>query len=339
MIQQEDSIVNAETQQKTLTGIQHVKKQPTPAQILSWLPKNATPEQQDSAIQANIKPSGIHWSNMPDTLHLPGQPVGKSWRDVNLPKYYKESFFSNSPWFHPELSGGRLGVAGDPVPYTIAGDNLITGILLSCFILAMVAFAQSHKFIMRQAKNFFYVQHGETTMITETSGELRFQFFLMLQTCLQFSLLFFLYARSVVSDTFIVEQYKVVGFFSGVILVYFLLKLLSYTIANLTFFDKKTNEQWIKSFLFINSVEGLLVFPVVMLVVYFGLALKTAFIYTAIVVILLKLLSLYKTYIIFFRQKGTFLQDILYFCALEVMPLLTLWGVLTAINGYLKINF
>ncbi len=225
------------------------------------------------------------------------------------------------------------------MPYTIAGDNLITGILLSCFILAMVAFAQSHKFIMRQAKNFFYVQHGETTAITETSGEIRFQFFLMLQTCLQFSLLFFLYARSVVSDTFIVEQYKVVGLFSGAILVYFLFKLLAYTIANLTFFDKRANEQWIKSFLFINSVEGLLVFPVVMLVVYFGLALKMAFVYTAIVVILLKLLSLYKTYIIFFRQKGAFLQDILYFCALEVMPLLTLWGVLTAINGYLKINF
>ena len=107
----------------------------------------------------------------------------------------------------------------------------------------------------------------------------------------------------------------------------------------MTFFDKRANEQWIKSFLFINSVEGLLVFPVVMLVVYFGLALKMAFVYTAIVVILLKLLSLYKTYIIFFRQKGAFLQDILYFCALEVMPLLTLWGVLTAINGYLKINF
>ena len=61
-------------------------RQPTPAQVLSWLPRNATPEQQDSAIQANFEPGEIHWSQCPDTLHLPGWPVGKSYRDFSLPQ-------------------------------------------------------------------------------------------------------------------------------------------------------------------------------------------------------------------------------------------------------------
>ena len=43
----------------------------TPKEVLSWLPADATPAQQDSAIQRHIKISEIHWSEQPDTLHLP----------------------------------------------------------------------------------------------------------------------------------------------------------------------------------------------------------------------------------------------------------------------------
>ena len=88
----------------------------TPAEVLSWLPRTATPEQMDSAIQAHIKPSQITWSQCPDTLHLPGWPAGKSYERYSLPQYYKESFFSKDSLFHPELQGGRLGVAGTPMP-------------------------------------------------------------------------------------------------------------------------------------------------------------------------------------------------------------------------------
>lgn len=34
----------------------------TPAEVLSWLPRTATPAQMDSAIRANIKPCKITWS-------------------------------------------------------------------------------------------------------------------------------------------------------------------------------------------------------------------------------------------------------------------------------------
>ena len=123
-------------------------------------------------IRAHVKPCEItHWSGMPDTLHLPGHKAGKSFRDVSLPQYYRESFFSKDSLFHPELRGGRLGVAGDPVPYTVAGDNFITSLLLLCFVLACIAFSKSKHFVFRQAKAFFRVQREGTTVITETSSE------------------------------------------------------------------------------------------------------------------------------------------------------------------------
>ena len=137
---QQDSISH---QQSAVQGgdsavVQH--RPLTPAQVLSWLPRDATPAQQDSAIQAHFKPSEIHWSEHPDTLHLPGHDAGVDLMKSDLPQYYREGFFSKDSMFHPELQGGRYGVAGDPVPYSVRNDNIITSLLLACFIFAVIAF-------------------------------------------------------------------------------------------------------------------------------------------------------------------------------------------------------
>ena len=339
MFQNDSIVVAAANTDGQKSVIRQHAGQPTPHQVLSWLPRDATPEQQDSAIQMHIKPSEIHWSANPDTLHLPGQTKGKSFRDVSLPQYYRESFFSKDSLFHPELPGGRLGVAGDPVPYTIVGDNFIASLLIGCFILAMIAFANLRQFIVHQAKNFFYVPREESFTISETSNALRFQLFLVLQTCLLSSILYFFYTRHLAGDTFNIENYQMIGVYAGIIAVYFLVKAIAYWTCGLVFFEKKKNGQWIKAFLFMISAEGVSLFPLVMLQTYFDLSTESVLIYVSIVIILFKLLSFYKTYTIFFHRSGAFLQIILYFCALEIIPLLALWGVLTMINSYLKINF
>jgi len=311
----------------------------TPKEVLSWLPYDATPEQQDSAIQAHFKPGPIQWSNRPDTLHLPGHTVGKDVRIVNLPLYYRESFFSNSHFYHPELPAGRPGVAGDPLPYTIASDNLLTSLLLACFILGCVAFAQSREFIFRQVKHFFRVRNEGTSEIAETTGEIRFQLFLALQTSLLYAILFFLYLRHLRVETFIAEQFVVIGILTGLVAAYFLLKAFSHWFVGWVFFGKRKNKQWLKSFLFLLSSQGVFLLPLVMLQAYFELSVKSSVIYVVSVLGASKILSFYKIYLIFFRKKGPFLQIFLYFCALEIVPLFALWGVLTIVANYLKINF
>ena len=267
-------------------GQQH--RQPTPAEVLRWLPKDATPEQQDSAIQANIKPSEITWSEQPDTLHLPGQPKGRSWRDVNMPKYYRESYFTGKPFFNPDLFGGRLGVAGDPVP--------------------------------------------------ETSSEFRFQFFLVLQSCLLFSLVYFFYVQTQGVRTFLIDQIQVIGVYVAVMLVYVLVKTAAFSMAGWVFFDRRRNEEWLKSFLFLLAMEGVCVFPIVMLQAYFEMPVQTTLICTMAVLVVFKILALYKSYLIFFRHSGNSLQIFLYFCTLEAIPLVALMGSLDILTGFLKVS-
>ena len=340
--------VEGTTSEETLEGEGVVAVQPVkvekpkhPYQVLQQLPPDATPAQQDSAIQAVFHPELKHLSNRPDTLHLPGHEKGKSINEVNLPQYYRESFFSNNALLHPELNVERYGVAGDPVPYSIRNDDVITGLLLGCFLLIILSFSRLHHFIFRQSKSFFHVPRSENvTVVTETSGEFRFQFFMVALTCLLWALIVFFYTQTNVADTFVLQsQYQLIAIFFGCFLGYFLLKGALYPFLNYIFFDKKKNEQWMKSMLFLSAMEGIILFPLVMLQSYFDISMQSAIIYAAIVLILVKILTIYKCYVIFFRQNGVVLQIILYFCALEIIPMLVLAGFLVMIVDYLKINF
>lgn len=340
---QTDSITASHHQE---AGVQiteeHTGEQPRHAyQVLQELPPDATPAQQDSALQTlyGRQPYAVHAVELDSTSLLNRSNI-KSIEKEDLPQYYRQNFFSADSLFHPELNGGRYGVAGDPVPYTLHGDNMITALLLGCFILAFIAFSKSRRFILRQAKEFFRTPRSGTTEITETTNEFRFQFFLIAQTCLLLSLVTFFYAQEYNGDTFLVSsQYQLIAIFFGVFAGYFIIKLLLYAVVDWVFFSKRENERWIKSFLFMASVEGLAMFPMVISQAYFGLSVRTTVIYTISVAVLARLLSLYKCFSIFFRQRGFFLQIFLYFCALEIIPLLSLCGGLSVLISYLNINF
>jgi hypothetical protein len=105
------------------------------------------------------------------------------------------------------------------------------------------------------------------------------------------------------------------------------------------FFDGKRNGQWMKSLLFVVAAEGLLALPAVVMGPYFDLSIHKIELYFVAMLILVKLLTFYKCFIIFFRQNVVSVQIILYLCALEMLPLLALWRVLDFTANSLKINF
>ena len=311
----------------------------TPAQVLSWLPRSATPAQQDSAIQAHFKPSEIRWSNRPDTLHLPGHDRGHNMLDVNIPQYYREGFFSKDTLFHPELPGGRYGVAGDPRPYTVHADNVLTGMLLSSFLLSVVAFVFVKDFMLRHLKFLVYGSRAVTDQ-KDTGLELQFEIFLNLLAALLLSLLYYFYTLHYIGETFILSsQYYLIGINFLIFVVYYLLRMLLYTMVNNVFFDGKKNGQWIHTLMFIACVECVLFFPIVMMVSYSNISVENIELYFVIALVFVKLLTIYQSYNIFFRTNVVKLQIILYFCALEIVPLLILWGVLDLTANSLKINF
>lgn len=318
----------------------HTGKTRTPYEVLKRLPEDATPEQQDSAIQANFKVVNTHLSTRPDTLSLPGHERWTRPGEIVQPEEYIDKYFRGDSAFRPEIGNSRSGIAGDPVPYTIQGDDTLTALLIGCFIVAMLAFANTRRFVMIQAKQFFRGSKNMSADYSETSAEVRSQSFFVLLTCLLFAVISFIYTLENVADTFILSsQYQLVAIFFGIYVAYFGLRLLVYWAVNTVFFGSRKSVKWLKSLLFATSMEGVALFPLVLLVSYFDLSMQKAIIYVVFVIVLVKMSLLYKSFMVFFKHKAFFLQIILYFCALEIMPLLALWGVLVNVVDYLKINF
>lgn len=93
-----------------------------------------------------------------------------------------------------------------------------------------------------------------------------------------------------------------------------------------------------KAYLFLFSCEGVLLFPVVMLLTYFNLSLDAAIIYALIVVGLVKILSFYKSYIIFLEETARFANIFVLLCPRSGAFLCIVWR--TGIDeSLLKINF
>ena len=318
----------------------HPTKPQTPYQVLRLLPKDATPAQQDSAIQAWLEPREIRYSEQPDTLHLPGEGIPKDLKAVNLPQYYRENFFSNDSLYHEELSAQEYyGMAGDPIPYSYANDHLVTSLLIIGFLLIAFTFSRMSNFIVGQAKNFIRPSKNSLSL-SETSGEIYMQIILTGLTCIVYALLYYLYATEFLASTYVTSsEYALLGIFLGVFVVYYLLRFGLYTMANNLFFDSDRNKKFLTSLLYISSLEGLLLYPALALLAFMHLPAQNAIWYCIIVLILVKIMTFYKSFTIFFKQNDLFLQIFLYFCALEMVPLMTLWGGLSVIVDILKINF
>ena len=318
----------------------HPTKPQTPYQVLRLLPKDATPAQQDSAIQAWLEPREIRYSEQPDTLHLPGEGIPKDLKAVNLPQYYRENFFSNDSLYHEELSAQEYyGMAGDPIPYSYANDHLVTSLLIIGFLLIAFTFSRMSNFIVGQAKNFIRPSKNSLSL-SETSGEIYMQIILTGLTCIVYALLYYLYATEFLASTYVTSsEYALLGIFLRVFVVYYLLRFGLYTMVNNLFFDSDRNKKFLTSLLYISSLEGLLLYPALALLAFMHLPAQNAIWYCIIVLILVKIMTFYKSFTIFFKQNDLFLQIFLYFCALEMVPLMTLWGGLSVIVDILKINF
>ena len=193
--------------------------------------------------------------------------------------------------------------------------------------------------MIQQIKDFFYIPRREDIKMP-TSSEIIALIFFAIQTCLLLAMAYFFYVKTYIAGTFIFEEeYLFIGLIFLVITVYTILKYPLYSLVNYTFFLGKNNGQWRYTMLILSAIEGALLHPAILFQSYFEAPAQNIVIYTVFVLVLVKILTFYKCFVIFFRKNGLFLQIILYFCTLEIIPLLALWGVLGIITNALTINY
>lgn len=228
---------------------------------------------------------------------------------------------------------------GIPIPYTLHGDSVISIVIIACFCTIVILSSRYSKFLWRQIKFFIYSNPNDST-ITETAREVRFLLILAFIDCLMLSLATYFYAAQYQPTLhFSGSSHRLLLLFSATFIGYFLLKWCLYSLVNITLFDAKKNLQWSKQYLLLIVLEGIFLYPVVVLHTYLDVDIRIPIIFYIIILFLNKILSFYKCKQIFFAQKDYYLQNILYFCALEITPLLALSGLLKMMIDGLKIFF
>lgn len=237
------------------------------------------------------------------------------------------------------VTGYDIGVAGDAVPYSVGNDDVVSVLMLVCLIVVIISVNSSSKFIIRLFRNFFYAPH-DSQVITETSSELRFQIIMSLIDVFLLGIASYIYATdTIVRPLVSINKYGLMGIMMGMFLGFFMLRWLMWSMVNITFFDGKKNTQWSRHQLFMTAMEGLLMLPLVIALVYFNISVEKGLIYFLAILILNKIVTFYKCWSIFFKQNGGVLQTFLYFCALEITPLLAFCGAWVGLTNYLKVNY
>ncbi|MCD8304347.1 MAG: DUF4271 domain-containing protein [Prevotellaceae bacterium] len=301
------------------------------------------PEMIDSVIQANI-PQRIHQrSTRPDTLSIPGLPGRKTYemRAEDIEPVYTLGFFKENPLLHPELRIREHGYSAVPVPYMLWRDDWVTGILLLCFVLLVFIVNRARHQFLLQARNFFYTpQSVETPFAKDITFEGRTVLFMTILLCLLGVFMSYAYSQYTL-DLFLsqLSPYLLLSIYLGCFVAYFVLKRIAYGFVNWIFFTKAQRKLWTDACSFVLSIECLLLFPSVLVFVYFNLSI--AHIASALIFILFiaKLLLSFKCYSIFFRGFHCTLHYLVYLCTLEIVPLVALWQSLTFITGNLIIEY
>lgn len=333
----EDSLAVEQIEEAGDSVVVHHK--PTVAEVIARLGPNATPQEQDSAVQAAfpVGPLVLH-TTRPDTLHLPGLPGVEPHVDLSRINYHC-AYFEGNEYLHPEVPYRLPGIAADPYPYRMRSDDYVNAVLLLAFFLGAWVISRSRHFLSQRIKDFFYARDHEREATSSAAPELRGQVFLIFQTCFVLSLLFFNYTQNYLTDVFNrISPYILLGVDVGICVAYYVLKLGLYSVVNATFFEREKNVEWLDTYLLVTLGEGILLLPLALLVVYFDLSFHATAVAFLIVIVLLKILLFYKCLNIFFRRKWGFLHLILYFCTLEIAPLFVLWRAWVYGNECLVVN-
>ena len=229
------------------------------------------------------------------------------------------------------------GIVGDPMPYQFRNDNYVTGLLVLSFFLMVGVIAGSWRFLSDNVKDFFYLRKGDNMFTDRNDTMLRGSFIAMFHTCFLLGILFSEYTQESMGAVFThISPYKILGIGVGLCSLYFIGKGLLYKLVNNVFFDRKQVALWNNIYHLSILALGFAILPLTLLVIYFDLDYSTLRILFVCILATVKILLFYKCFQIFFDYKFGSVHLFLYFCALEILPLLVLWKSLLLASSYLS---
>ena len=251
------------------------------------------------------------------------------------------SYFASDTLFHAEVPSHSFGFAATATPYQLQYDGWSGLLLFLCLLLAA-------SLMLRLRKKFGELLRGVFFPIPGKMDEPLVDDPLRYSTRLIAVCLFSLTAAMVTFTytqhdagyyPFAETPYILFGAFFVLWLAYFLMKRLTGNFVNWIFFQKEKIFTYQRAYTFFYATGSLLSLALAVVVVYLPVSPKEVLLMTLCLVFFVKISLLFKTYQLFFPKLYGTLHLIVYFCTLELMPLLVLVQLLAYAEWLSMVKF
>jgi len=231
------------------------------------------------------------------------------------------------------------GMPGEPIPYLLHTDWLITSILFLCMILTSLTLSKEKKYLLQQLKSSL-ANRSRSSMIDETiTSGMHHKLLLAFHTCILLGLAIYYYYSH--HQPILYEKLSHGWILCGYALsvfIFMLLKGLLYHSVNWVFFQKERNSLWMATFFNLFIWLGILLLPVILVIVYFDLLPSISFGLIAFLIIIAKISLFWTCFCNFFEKIHGAFHLILYFCALEILPDFLFWKGMELLSNNLILN-
>ena len=222
------------------------------------------------------------------------------------------------------------------LPYAPRMDDAVAVVLFGCFFVSAYVLAHSRKFLGLLAKGFVLHRNRPSLFAESTASDIRRLSLLILQTCVLCGVCMLCVhtrLRPELAET--LPSALLLTVYVLVCIAYLALKwLLSMGLCYL-FFDEERTSLWLESYSTLLYYLGFALFPLVLLTVYFDLSLTVTVVVAAVMFAVFELSVIFKWVKLFSPHIDGSLALILYFCALEITPVLVVHKAVMQLNDCL----
>ena len=249
-----------------------------------------------------------------------------------------------------------LFAVGEMRPFWMGGDDVVSGALILAFVCLALVFAGGGMFIVSRLAAFFRNHHrrGFAAFPPDVAFEGK-PLLLIAVSVVWGVLLYYLLGDWWTQNNLLAavpaqqlppwaqnalawcvgawqSPYFLLGLATAAALLYYLLKLWLYRLVNNVFFDGDVATDWEGYYLLHLFVMAVLLMPLCLGAVFSNWSAEKVFYLSVGFVIFAKIALFYKQFHVFSVVKISFFHLLLYFCTLEILPLLLLYKALRPAN-------
>ena len=235
----------------------------------------------------------------------------------------------------------EVPAAGEAVPFARSPlhDTPSMSLLIAGLLAVALCYHTGYKYIENFFHYMFSTRRRENLFEDHTVNETSIQVALIANTCIVEGFLIYLAVlllRPSMATALQANVFPHIAAFCGLAALFYGAQWLAYKVLGYTFSDKEGTKLWLDGFKATQSLLGLLLVPVLMLVMSYPAHGKMLFMVAALLYLVARLIFIYKGFRIFYSNLTSVFYFILYLCAVEIVPLVIITKVTIWICGTLQ---